>query len=193
LSAIEEIKDENLKDESAETGSSVDEDAKNLEKIASLEADLGRAKDQYLRLAADFENYKKTQSREFSQSLKFANEPLLLTLLPLVDNLESALKAAKDLDSGPQKDLVFGINMVLKLWNEALEKFHIKSFSALGEMFDPARHEAVNEAVAGDDAITPGTVIDQYQKGYTLYERLLRPARVCVAKLKPETEEKKIG
>lgn len=136
--------------------------------------------DRLMRLAADFDNFKKISARENANSLKFANESLISSILPILDNLEQAVAAGRSLDQAAAKNLLIGIDMVLKQMTEVLQKFGVEFYSAQGQLFDPARHEAVAEAE--DENTEPGYVITEYQKGCLLHGRLLRPARVLVAK-----------
>lgn len=144
-----------------------------------LKVELDQAKDRFLRLAAEFDNFKKISKREQLNSLKFANESLISSLLPIIDNLEQAVIAGKIADESKTSVLI-GVEMVLKQLIDALQKFGVEMFSAKGQAFDPARHEAVSEQE--DDSVREGTVVIEYQKGYLLNGRLLRPARVVVAK-----------
>lgn len=153
----------------------------NLEPSAEekLNNELLETKDRLLRLAAEFENYKKISQREQLNSIKFANENLIVGLLPIVDSLEQAVQACKK--SGENnKDVVIGVEMVLKQLTESLKKWGVEVFSAMDKPFDPSRHEAVSEQ---EDASVPaGQVLQEYQKGYLLNGRLIRPARVIVSK-----------
>lgn len=143
-----------------------------------LTGELKDTHDRLLRVAAEFENYKKISQREQVNSIKFANENLVLNLLPVLDNLEQAVLAGKKNDNS--KDLVIGVEMVLKQMSDVLEKFGVEFFSTHGEVFDPARHEALSERE--DDSVAPGTIVEQFQKGCLLNGRLLRAARVVVSK-----------
>lgn len=140
-----------------------------------LVEELSSVKDRYLRLAAEFDNYKKIAQREQQNSVRFANEGLILGLLPIMDSLEQAMVASKK-----DKDVLMGIEMVLKQFLDLLKKFGAEVFSAEGSMFDPSRHEAVGEQV--DPHKKKGQVVLEYQKGCLLNGRLLRPARVLVSK-----------
>ncbi|MEI6805427.1 MAG: nucleotide exchange factor GrpE [Myxococcaceae bacterium] len=134
-------------------------------------------KEQLLRLAAEFENFKKRSERDRQISVRFASESLLRDLLPVIDHLEQALLAVKPED---ENIIVTGVKMVLKQFEDVLGRHGVKSFKALGEQFDPTKHEAMAEQV--DASVPAGQVIVEYQKGYFLHERLVRPARVVVAK-----------
>ncbi|MES2504026.1 MAG: nucleotide exchange factor GrpE [Myxococcota bacterium] len=152
-----------------------DEQLPEPEKLASDE--LAALQDRFLRLGAEFENFKKRADRDRQSSVRFANESMLTDLLPVLDHLEQAVNAA---GADSENPIVTGVKMVLKQFEDTLGRHGIKSFSALGENFDPNKHEAVAENE--DPAAESGKVIQEYQKGYFLNERLVRPARVVVAK-----------
>lgn len=148
-----------------------------------LKVELTEAKDRLLRLMAEFENYKKIAQREQQNSIKFANENLVLNLLPVIDNLEQAIIACKK-SGDANNSVLIGVEMVFKQLVDVLSKVGIELFSALNQPFDPARHEAMGEQE--DASVETGTVITEYQKGYLFHGRLLRPARVVIAK-KPKS------
>lgn len=130
--------------------------------------------ERFLRAAADLENYRKRAQREKEEVQRFGAERLLKDLLPVVDNLDRALAAAP-----PDDPLAGGVKLVLKVLEEALARHGVKSFHALGEPFDPRTHEAILTVPAGDRA--PGTVVVEHGRGFTLNDRLVRPALVGVA------------
>jgi molecular chaperone GrpE len=133
--------------------------------------------EKYLRLAAEFENYKKLSLREQRESSLFANERILKDLLPIIDNLERAVRAAKDSPSG--NGLLQGVELTLKQFAETLAKFGVTAVPSIGEPFNPAHHQAVTRL---ESATQPeNTVVEEYQKGYRLHERILRAAMVAVA------------
>jgi molecular chaperone GrpE len=136
------------------------------------------AKDMYDRLArvsADFDNFKKRQTKEKSEAIKFANEGVIKEILPVLDNLLRALGAAGT-DSG---SLLDGVKLVAKQMEDVLGKFGVVGFDAAGQPFDPARQEAVGSR---PDASVPAQhVCEEYQRGYMLHDRLLRPALVVVS------------
>ncbi len=127
-----------------------------------------------LRAAADLENYRKRAQREREEVQRFGAERLLKDLFPVVDNLDRALAAAP-----PDDPLSGGVKLVLKVMEEALARNGVKSFHALGEPFDPRNHEAILTVPAGERA--PGTVVVEHGRGFTLNDRLVRPALVGVA------------
>ncbi len=138
--------------------------------------------DRFMRLAAEFENYKKRSEREKAEFLKRANESLLAELLPVLDNLERAVEAS---DGSDAQTMQKGVEMVLDQLRKGLAKFGLEEIEALGKPFDPQLHEAMMQQE--DPDAEAGTVLSQYQKGYRFRDRLLRPAMVVVAK-EPETD-----
>ncbi len=146
-----------------------------------LEEVRARAKsgeDRLLRMAADMENYKKRMLKERDEDRKYANERIVRELLPVVDNLERAIEASASA-SASNEQLLDGVKMVRRQLLDALAKFGVEQFSAEGQTFDPEQHEAM--AQADTDEVEPGTVVSEYQKGFTMHSRLLRPAMVIVA------------
>lgn len=160
-------------------------DARN-EAVKVLEQTQKEAKslrERLLRVSAEFENYKKRQGREKQDAIKFANEGVLKELLPVLDNFERAIAGSRGASEGdPQKTLdtvVQGVEMVFKQLSDSLKRFGVEGFSAVGERFDPARHEAV--ATREDVSVPNQTVLEEYQRGYMLHGRLVRPAMVIVS------------
>jgi len=128
-------------------------------------------------LAADFENYKKRAARDKEDWTKFANEDLLRTILPFIDNLERAVNhAQKVADTGV---LIEGVRLTIQQILQSLNKFGLSSFQSVGKPFDPTVHEAM--LVVETDKHEPNQVVEEFQKGYLLNDRLLRPATVSVA------------
>jgi len=150
---------------------------------AGLREKLQETKDRMLRVAADFENYRKRIEREKSEYLKYANERLMRDLLPVVDNLTRAVGSARGSDeTGAIAD---GVELVLQGLMEALKKFGVMPMKTVEQTFDPLFHEALQTAES--DEVEPGTIIDEVQCGYTMFERVLRPAMVVVAASPEET------
>jgi molecular chaperone GrpE len=144
--------------------------------------------DRYLRQVAELENFKKRANREKDEAIRFANEALVKDLLPVADNLERALAHAKD--GGNGRPLIEGVEMVLKGFFDVLAKHGVVAISAVGQPFDPTKHEAM--AHVESNASDPNTVLEEYHKGYLLRDRLIRPALVSVAKT-PKSQGKKNG
>jgi len=134
--------------------------------------------DKFLRVYAEFENYKKRMEREKSDFLKYANEGLIKELLPVIDNLDRAVGQARQ--KAEAQSLVEGVEMILRQIKEVMEKHGVKELQSLGEPFDPNVHEAMMHEIADDH--DENTVIDELQKGYIFKDRLIRPALVKVSK-----------
>ena len=130
------------------------------------------------RLSAEFENYKKRKQRESDEFKKFANETVFKQLLTVVDNLERAVESSKGASENNQ--LLEGVNLTLKEILKIFEKFKVKPVEALEKEFDPAVHQAVLQEASENHA--ENMVIREFQKGYTIHDRLLRPAMVVVSK-----------
>ena len=131
----------------------------------------------YLRALADFTNFKRRRQEETEAYAQFANQELILKLLPIIDNFERALQAAEEKHSFDS--LHEGVALTLRQLREMLEKEGVKPIEAVGQEFDPMMHEAVMrvESDEGPD----NTVVEEVEKGYTLNSRVIRPARVKVA------------
>lgn len=145
---------------------------------ASAADELKAAQDRYLRLAAEFENYKKRAQKDQADYTKYANERLLKEMLTVLDNLQRALKHAQQ--PGGTNGLVQGVELTCKQYVETLSRFGVKEIPSVGLLFDPAVHQAVAsvEAKKGQE---PNTITVEHEKGYYLYDRVLRPAMVTVA------------
>ncbi len=147
------------------------------DKIAALETEIADLKDKLLRKQADFENYRKRMLREREDSQRYSNAALLSDIIGLIDDFERAIRSAEE--SKDFGNFLQGVGMIEKQFVETLEsRWGLKRFSSVGESFDPNRHEAV-QRVEGPAGSRP-TVVEDFQKGYYLHERVLRPARVKV-------------
>ena len=136
--------------------------------------------DKLLRVMAEFENFKKRMSREHEELTRFSNERLLSELLPALDDMDRVLEHLPVDPSEDVKKFADGVALARRSLGATLEKFGLKEVPALGEPFDPAQHEAI--AVVESDAREPGAVMAVHRAGYRLFDRLLRPAMVTVAK-----------
>jgi molecular chaperone GrpE len=139
------------------------------------EADEYKAMVMYLK--ADLENYKKRTARERDEFVKFANGGLILDLLDVYENLERALDTAK---KSSDDKMAKGLEMIYGNMKAVLEKYGLKPIKAVGEKFDPYLHEAVMQEVSDDHE--DETVLEEYQKGYTLNMKVIRYAKVKVSK-----------
>lgn len=136
--------------------------------------------DRLLRISADFDNFKKRATREKQEAIKYANESLLEKLIPVLDNFEMALTAAKAAPAGDgSQSVVAGVTMIQQQLKTALSDFGLEEIDATGQVFDPNFHEAVSQMPSAE--VPEGHVLQQIRKGYKLKERLLRPATVVVA------------
>jgi len=145
--------------------------------LMKKEAEARENYDRYVRAVADLDNFKKRTQRERAEQLRFAQEPLIRDLLPVVDNLERAVSHAEG--GGNGQPLVEGVSLVLRSLLDLLEKHGVKRIEARGALFDPTQHEALARVELPDEE--PNRVVDQYQPGYLLHDRLLRAAQVTVS------------
>lgn len=147
------------------------------DELAAKAEELKSLNNKYLRLAAEFDNYKRLAQRDQRDQIRFGNEQLLKELLPVVDNLERAIKAAK---GSPASDgLVQGVDLTLKQLQGVLGKFGVQSIPTTGQPFDPSGHQAV--ATVSSTEIPNQHVVEEFQRGYRLHDRILRPAMVTVS------------
>lgn len=149
--------------------------------LGGLQADLERFRDLALRSQADFENYRKRSAREKDEAVKYANFSLLEKLVPIVDNFELGLTAAKG--SGESSAIATGMEMVQRQLQDFLTQHGLEPVLTEGQKFDPNVHEAFMQEESA--TIEEGMVVRQLRKGYKLKDRLLRPAAVVVSKGAP--------
>jgi molecular chaperone GrpE len=153
------------------------------EQLAELQTRAAKAdefKDNWIRTAADLENFKKRAARERTEAAQFANASLLQKLTPILDNFEMAQTAAQTAQGDKLASLQSGIAMIQQQFKSALLETGLEEIDATGKLFDPTLHEAVSQQETAD--VPEGHVVQQLRKGYKLRERLLRPATVIVAK-----------
>ena len=157
--------------------SSAEAEATEEDLVASLQSDLDRFRDLALRTQADFENYKKRAARERDEGIKYANRTLLERLVPIIDNFELGLSAARE--EGVHSPIYSGMSMVLKQLTDFLTDNGLQPIDAVGKKFDPNLHEAIGHEPSRQ--VPEGQVIRQTRRGYRLKDRLLRPATVVVS------------
>ena len=133
--------------------------------------------DKYLRLAAEFDNYKRLSQRDQRDQIRFGNERLLKELLPVVDNLERAIKASQN--GGSSDVLIQGVDLTLKQLTGTLTRFQVIPVETVGQLFDPATHQAVTSVAS--EKVPERHVVDEFQRGYLLHDRILRAAMVSVS------------
>jgi len=162
-----------------------DVNPKGLKTLKEAEQKINELEDRFLRLTAESDNYRKRAAREKDEARQFANQSLIESLLPVLDNFQMALDAAKDADPSVRE----GVEMILGQLKGVLTDSGVEEIDALGEMFNPELHEAVSQQET--TAAEEGCVVKQLRKGYRLRERLVRPASVVVAKPPPVQPEVK--
>ena len=161
-----------------------DDGVEELKKLLEeKEKDIKTLQGKILYFQADFENFKKLKTKEKLETLKYGNEALIKEFIPVVDNLEMALNHATNTDD--YKSILEGVKLTLNEFLKVLEKAGVTRIDAVGKKFDPNLHEAFYQEERDD--IEPDTVISEFQKGYLLNERLIRPSRVVLSK-KPEIQ-----
>lgn len=180
---------ENRKAEQTESGQAAgaDQDVdmdKLVEDFAGLQSEIERVRtdaeeshNRYLRTLADFDNFRKRQRDDTARQISCAKEELILNLIPIMDNFQRALESA---EAGHSYDnLVEGASLTLRQMVEALRKAGVEPIESVGEQFNPEFHEALMRVETED--YPDNTVIDEFEKGYTLNGKVLRPSRVRVA------------
>lgn len=165
----------------------IEQDTQELEEIEKdieeteeeIENELEDLNKQYLRLAADFDNYKRRVTKERADSVAYGNEELIKEMLNVLDNLQRALEHTEE--QADAKPVIDGVKLVQKQFLSTLEKFGVQPIDASpGSEFDPMLHQAIEHSVSNE--ISAGLVVSEMLPGYKLKERLLRPALVVVAK-----------
>jgi molecular chaperone GrpE len=144
-------------------------------------------KDQWMRTAADFDNFRKRSRREVEDARRGGREDLLKELLPVFDNLERGIQSGKT--ATEVKAVVDGLQMILKQFDGTLARIGIQKVPTIGTPFDPMIHEAIQQVETSEHP--PGTVVAEVQPGYIAGERLVRAAMVVVAKPKAEGSDAK--
>ena len=166
---------ENVSDSAETETEAVNSDETQGDVLDAALAEVAELKDQMLREQAETQNVRRRVQRDVENARKFALEKFVGELLPVIDNLERALDAAGEQDSVHE-----GVELTLKSFIEAMGKFNVVQLSPVGEPFDANFHQAMTMVPNPD--MEPNTVMDVMQKGYTLNDRLVRPAMVIVSK-----------
>ena len=176
---------------STDESETIEEDLTDIDPIEVLakelqetKGELAEQKDKFVRLQAETDNFRKRLSREKDEFSQYANERLFKALIPIFDNFERALEDT----SNDTKSLKEGLDMILKQFSSFLEKERVEPIKAIGEKFDPAIHEALTSEESQEHA--ENIIISQFVKGYTINNRVLRPAQVVISK-KPSIESEK--
>lgn len=146
-----------------------------LKKLDETEQKANESWERALRMQAENENAMRRMERDVANAHKYALEKFVNELLPIIDSLELALAAGNSVDG-----VIEGVNLTLKMFYQALEKFSVKQVNPVNQAFDPEHQQAIS--MQFDPSVKAGTVLSVMQKGYTLNERLIRPALVVVSK-----------
>lgn len=190
MSQDEDRKDEATEEVSEQTGDPEAQSAEQPEQqaeagdeVTALREQLDKQKEDMLRLQAEMQNVRRRAEIDVEKAHKFALEKFVKELLPVVDSMEKAVESTEGHEVHNEEvvqRIKEGVDMTLSMFNGALEKFNVQQVNPVGEPFDPQLHEAMS-MVPSPDA-EPNSVIAVMQKGYTLNDRLVRPAMVMVAK-----------
>ena len=179
LKEEQNVESEAEQEEQAEQTEEVSQEEILQAKVAELEAANAELKDQMLRRQAELENYRKRLIRDKEEAVQFANESLIRDILGFLDNMERALTAAKN--GGDVNALVEGFEMTQNQLLSTLDKnWGLKAIDSVGQEFDPSLHEACMMTV--DENLDKETVLEEFQKGYTLHDRVIRPSKVKIGK-----------
>jgi len=157
--------------------------------LADARAEAGRMKEQWIRTAADFDNFRKRTRRELEDARKSGREEILKEFLPVFDNLERAIQSAQR--AKEIKAVADGLNMILRQYGDTLGRVGIQKVATIGQQFDPSHHEAIQQVES--DEHPPGTVVAEVQPGYLQGERLIRAAMVVVSKPKVKADDAEKG
>jgi len=152
--------------------------AEELDPMETLRAERDRMREQLLRTAADFENFRKRSRRDMQERERRVREDTLREILPVIDNLERAVVTSED--ASEVQTVIDGVRMVLKLFEDTGERLGLTRVPTVGERFDPNLHDALQQLEQTD--VEPGTIVAELVPGYRIGERLLRPAMVVVAR-----------
>ncbi len=165
--------------EGSPTSAGIESDLNSLQaQIAEKDKEIAELKDKYLRTLADSENARKRIRQQSEESIRIQREAILRDLLPIIDNLERALAAARN--GNDARTIVDGVEMTVRALLDFLRAQGVTPIQSVGQAFDPNRHEAVDHVAS--QAHPPNTVVDEFHRGYLIGDRILRPARVSVAK-----------
>jgi molecular chaperone GrpE len=156
------------------------------DEVTRLRDELATARDRMLRLQADFDNFRKRAMKDREEAVQYGPQILVKDLLPVVDNLARAIDHARQSGGGDLEGLLQGVELVRRELESVLSKHHVREVEALGKVFNPAQHEAM--AQIPNASVEPNTIVEVLQKGYQLRDRLIRPARVIVARTPDEPD-----
>src|ERR1041385_5625430 len=187
--------EENKTEQNAEEKTPEQSEAEMLRaKISELEDNLSQLKDQLLRKAAEFDNYKKRVENDYASMVKFANEELISAVLPVLDDFHRSIKMSQGTtfeedpsEPNNREALLRGMGLIYNKLMKILESQGVKTFDSLGKPFDPYYHDALLQVPKND--IPPHTVIEEVEKGYLLHDKVIRHAKVIVSGEAKSSEE----
>jgi molecular chaperone GrpE len=156
--------------------------------VARVREELAASHDRLLRLQADFDNFRRRAQKDRDEAFQYGPQNLVKDLLSVVDNLARAIDHARQSGGGDLEGLLQGVELVRRELESVLSKHHVREVEALGKAFNPAQHEAMAQVPSA--TVAPNTVVEVLQKGYQLRDRLMRPARVIVARTPDEPDAK---
>lgn len=159
-------------------GTAGDADGSLRDQLEAARAERDANRDNWLRAQADLENYRKRVQREMDEASRYRVLPLARDVLPVLDNLRRALTAAEE--GGDTAGLVEGVRLVVKQFEDVLARHSVTPIAAVGQPFDPNLHEALQQVPSRDHP--PMTVLEEFQRGYRLHDRVLRPSQVVVSR-----------
>lgn len=168
--------------EQAQEGDSLENNSDIEEQLAEAQNEAAELKERMLRLAADYENYKKRNERERATAMKYAGEKIFREFLPVVDNLERAVNQGKVENADTEKKLaglMEGVELTLQSLYASLDKFEVEAIESEGQPFDPNKQEALT--MQESETVPANHVVTEFEKGYFYKDRLLRAAKVIVS------------
>lgn len=182
---VEGVEDEASEEVADNTVEMPETEAEPEDELAKAQNEAGMFKDRWMRLAAEFENYKKRTSREFEALIQSASEDVIRDLLPILDGVGRALAHRAD-GQAETEGYQEGVAMIMEQFPKVLENRNLKEIETIGQLFDPNVHEALMQMPS--DTVDAGHVVEVVEKGYVLGEKVLRPAKVVVSLGKAEDD-----
>lgn len=173
---MEEENTQNMSTESQETENLTCDDLRQV--VAKIAAEKAELEDRYLRKHADFENYRKRMTKEKAEAAQYANADLMKELLDVLDNLQRAQESSHS-ENADMEAVCKGVDLIAQTLFSTLNSRGLQRMETVGKEFDPQLHQAI--ANSGDEDVEIPIVVEEYQAGYTLFDRVLRPAMVRVA------------
>ena len=177
----QEVQEEIITEESTENNTNEEAQVSNEEQgnseLVELQTKLNESENKYLRLHADFDNFRRRVRLDQEAAQKYRAQNLVTDILPALDNFERALKV--DSDDEKIKTFLQGMDMVYRQLVDALKNEGVEVIEAVGQSFDPHLHQAVMQVE--EDGVEPNTVVEEFQKGYKLKDRVIRPSMVKVS------------